>query len=352
VAGPALAGLIASTEPAALPYLGAVLNPPDGLRTDMLAAALSAGWGLDVTSAEYLALGFGSHHWAIATVGGGRWFVTADELPVKRRSLAEPLDVVFGRLGASLATAIDLSDLGMAFVVAPVSTMAGEPLVRLTSRFAVALYPFLCGQSFEWGDFDTKAHRQVVLDFVVALHTAPEPARRRAVTDDLGIAHRDELDAVLDTAADAASGPYGQKTVELIAAHEASIHRLLARYDALAAQVRSGSTPTVLTHGEPHRANTMRTSAGWKLIDWDTAAVAPPERDLCNLDPGDGSIFAGYRQATGVTPRPEALELFRLRWDLADIAITVSQFLAPHSGDANDDESFDLLRALMAKISR
>jgi spectinomycin phosphotransferase/16S rRNA (guanine(1405)-N(7))-methyltransferase len=329
-----------------------MLNPPDGLRPDMLAEALCAGWGLDITSAEYLPLGFGSHHWAVAEVSGGRWFVTADELAIKRRSQAESLDTAFGRLSASLATATDLSSLGMAFVVAPVATMAGEPLVRLASRYTVALYPFLDGQRFEWGDFETEEHRQVVLSFVVAMHTAPEAARRQAVTDDLGIAHRDELDAVLDAAADADSGPYGHKTVELITAHEVPIRRLLARYDALVTQVRSGSTPTVLTHGEPHRANTMRTSAGWKLIDWDTVAVAPPERDLCNLDPGDGSVFASYQQATGITPRPTALELFRLRWDLADIAITVSQFLAPHSGDANDGESFELLGALLAKISR
>ena len=26
----------------------------------------------------------------------------------------------------------------------------------------------------------------------------------------------------------------------------------------------------------------------WLLIDWDTALVAPPERDLWDLDPGDG----------------------------------------------------------------
>ena len=30
----------------------------------------------------------------------------------------------------------------------------------------------------------------------------------------------------------------------------------------------------VLTHGEPHPGNTMRTVDGWRLIDWDTALVA------------------------------------------------------------------------------
>jgi hypothetical protein len=341
-----------------------VLNPPDGLPPDLVPTAIRDGWGLDIRSAEYLALGFGSHHWAVSDADGGRWFVTVDDLPIKRRSMAEPLEAAFSRLSASLATAVDLSELGLAFVVAPLPTTAGEPVVRLASRFAIALYPFIDGQSFEWGEFGTEEHRRAVLDLVIAMHTAPAAARRRAVTDDLGVARRDELDAVLDAVAGTApgaralladmadSGPYGRQAADLIAVHEQRIRELLATYDALAARVRSGSVPTVLTHGEPHRANTMRTQGGWKLIDWDTVAVAPPERDLFSLDPGDGSIFDSYRQATGSAPRPEAIELFRLRWDLADIAITASQFRAPHSGDANDIESFGLLRTLLERISR
>ena len=77
--------------------------------------------------------------------------------------------------------------------------------------------------------------------------------------------------------------------------------RLLARYDDLAALSRSRSSSAVLTHGEPHPGNSMLTSGGWLLIDWDTALLAPPERDLWILDPGDGSILGAYAEATGVS---------------------------------------------------
>jgi hypothetical protein len=339
-----------------------VLTPPDGLRPDLLVAALSASWGLSVVSADYRALGFGSHHWEVIDGAGLTWFVTVDELAIKRKSLAEPLDAVFDRLSAALATAVDLAELGMAFVVAPVATNSGEPLVRLADRFTVAVYPFQDGQSFTWGAFSSEEHRLAVLDLLVAMHTAPPRARARAVIHSLGVDHRDELDLVLDAvdragdhavaAGLADSGPYGRKTADLVAAHAGPVRRLLARCDELAAQIRSAGEPMVLTHGEPHPGNTMLTAQGWKLIDWDTAATAPPERDLWSLDPGDGSVLASYQRATGLTPRPAALELFRLRWDLADIAVTVSQFRAPHTGDANDDESFSLLGKLLARISR
>ena len=87
------------------------------------------------------------------------------------------------------------------------------------------------------------------------------------------------------------------------------IRRLLARYDGWPQPPALRPARGVLTHGEPHPGNTMLTAAGWLLIDWDTALVAPPERDLWSLDPGDGSILSAYADATGVRPLPRCIEL-------------------------------------------
>lgn len=106
----------------------------------------------------------------------------------------------------------------------------------------------------------------------------------------------------------------------------------------------------MLTHGEPHPGNTMLTSVGWLLIDWDTALRAPPERDLWSLDPGDGSLLAAYADATGVTPLPAVLDLYRIRWDLADIAARVSRFRHYHQGSLDDAKLFALLRALVSGL--
>ena len=73
----------------------------------------------------------------------------------------------------------------------------------------------------------------------------------------------------------------------------------------------------------------MLTGDGWVLIDSDTALIAPPERDLWDLDPGDGSILEAYASATGTSPQPSLLGLYRLRWDLAEIAVNVSRFRPP-----------------------
>jgi spectinomycin phosphotransferase/16S rRNA (guanine(1405)-N(7))-methyltransferase len=219
----------------------------------------------------------------------------------------------------------------------------------------VTVNPFVDGQSFEWGEFPDAEHRRAVLDFVVALHTAPAELRSLAMTDDFGIPFRDAIGALLDTHRDvgetpvADHGPYARPTAELLGKHAGTLRRLFERYDALVA-AHASMSGAVLTHGEPHPGNTMRTPDGWLLIDWDTALLAPPERDLWSLDPGDGSILAAYADATGVAPDAETLELYRLGWDLKDIAVDVARFRRPHGDTVDDRKTFELLRALVEHV--
>ena len=180
-----------------------MLIPPAGLPEATLLAALERCWGIRAASVRYRPVGWGSHHWEVSGEAGSRWFVTADELENKRLSQAEPLTGGFRRLRAALSAATDLRDCGRTFVVAPVPARDGEPLARVGSRFGVAVYPFVDGQSFEWAEFSSPAHRRAVLDLVAATHTAPPAARRRALADDFRVPHRDELEAACQPGGDA-----------------------------------------------------------------------------------------------------------------------------------------------------
>ena len=329
-----------------------MLTPPGRLTSDKLAQLLSDGWGLTAASIDYRAVGFGSHHWEVVGADAVRWFVTADDLSL-RQSPCEPDAAAPGRLRAALATALELRDRGAAFVIAPVRTLTGEPLVLTDQRMGVALYPYVDGQSFCWGDFPTPEHRRGVLDMVIALHTAPAGARRHARAEDFAVPHWDELELELardQNGAGRERGPFASLVAGLLAEHAARIRRLLARYDDLVSEARRHPGRMVLTHGEPHPGNTMLTPGGWVLIDWDTVLLAPPERDLCNLDAGDGAIIGGYEDATGTTLLPPLLELYRIRWDVADIAADVSRLLRPHSGSLDDEKSWAGLCSIIGRL--
>jgi aminoglycoside phosphotransferase (APT) family kinase protein len=329
-----------------------MLTPPADLPESVLRPALERNWGIRAASVQYRAVGWGSHHWAVTGEAGSRWFVTADELENKRVSQSEPLTEGFRRLRAALSAAMGLRECGRTFVVAPVPGRDGEPLAQVSRRFGVAVYPFVQGQSFEWAGFSSPAHRRAVLDLLAATHTAPPEVRERAVADDFRVPHRDALEAAWEPGSDASDrGPYGRPATRLVQQYALPLQRLLARYDHLVTAARTQPARTVLTHGEPHPGNTMLTVDGWVLIDWDTALAAPPERDLWSLDPGDGSVLEAYAGLTGVTPHTLMLDLYRLRWDIADIAVDVSRFRRPHTGSEEDDESFELLSSLVRRAS-
>jgi len=62
-------------------------------------------------------------------------------------------------------------------------------------------------------------------------------------------------------------------------------------------------------------------------------------------------VLAAYQVATGVTLRPPVLELYRLRWELTDVALAAGRFRAPHSGNTDDTETFELLGKQLAHLS-
>jgi spectinomycin phosphotransferase/16S rRNA (guanine(1405)-N(7))-methyltransferase len=293
---------------------------------------------------DYRPLGWGSHHWVAECAAGTRWFVTVDDLEGRRQDGETSVNPAYERLRGSLATAVALKDAGRSFVVAPIPTLDDQPLLR-AGRYGVSLYPFVEGQSFQWGEFSSAEHLRGVLDMLVEIHTAPVAARQPAAPDDFAIPHRDELQATLAAPEAVESrGPYSQPMATLIGAHAEPVQALLDRYDALVAAARS--VPMVLTHGEPHPGNTMLTAEGWRLIDWDTARVAPPERDLWSLEP----LHDAYTRATGIDLLPPLLELYRIRWTLADIAFDVRRFRRDHTTGPDADKSWELLQAIVTSL--
>jgi Phosphotransferase enzyme family len=323
-----------------------VQSLPTDFDETALAAALTREWGVAVSSLTHAPVGFGSHHWVATDPAGGRWFVTVDDLRVTRKADSESPAAAFGRLRRALDTARALRDTGAKFVVAPIPTAGGDPVVRLGDVWAAAVYPHVEGDSFAWDDWTGEEHRRGVLDMVVGVHAAPPAVRDLADLDDLAVPHRDAVEAGLAGQPPAGDGPYAARTAALLTANAEAIAAWFAGYDRMAAAVAHDRD--VLTHGETHPGNSMRTADGWRLIDWDTALVAPPERDLWLL--GE-EMTAAYATATGVVARPETIETYRRWWDVADLAVAVARFRGPHTGGEDDDSTWAIIERLVRELS-
>jgi aminoglycoside phosphotransferase (APT) family kinase protein len=323
-----------------------VLSRPAGLDDGVLARALEEGWGLRPASLAYAPVGAGSHHWRADGIDGRRWFVTVDDLAAARDDPGE----VFDRLAAAFGAARALREHGAGFVVAPVPSLRDEIVRALDGRWALAVYPFVEGEGFAGGSARPTGDRLAVVDLLAGLHTVDLPAPSRPRPDDEDLPNRRDLEgAVRHSAMVLAPGPHAAGVTVLLEEHAPLVEMLLAEHDDRVAATRRLGHRHVPTHGEPHAGNTMRTRRGWVLIDWDSARMAPPERDLWLLETGDGTATAAYEARTGKPVLPELLDLYRLRWELKDLGFDVAVLAGPAPAGPDAERS---ARGIAGTLSR
>lgn len=169
-----------------------MLAGPTDLPDDALALALR-DWDVEAVSLEYLAVGFGSHHWLVADRVGPSWFLTVDDLREGLHAQGDTLDGAAERLARALGLARRLADEGFSFVLAPVPATDGAVVRRIGRHFGLALYPYIEGFSPGWENL-TEDHRHEVTDLLCRLHRVrPASPGVRG----LDIANRHGLEAAL-----------------------------------------------------------------------------------------------------------------------------------------------------------
>jgi hypothetical protein len=329
-----------------------VFTRPEDLPDESLHDVLRVGWNFTATSVTYRAVGFGSHHWLATEAGGDRLFVTVDDLPARQRGPDDTMDAAFGRLERAFATALSLRrDAGLDFVVAPVPAADGRVLLRLSTLYSLVVHPYVEGRrTGRDGAFTRRADRREVLDLLIALHAARAEAPD---ADDFAVPLVADLRAAMgQTTAPWPAGPYGTRARDLLATNAADLTVLLSAYEDIAGRVAARPDRMVVTHGEPHSANVLRTPGGLVLVDWDTTLLAPPERDLWALAEADPSMPSAYAAATGIAIDEDALVLYRLWFDLAEICGYISLFRHSHGDTADTAEAWRNLQHFLRPADR
>lgn len=315
---------------------GTLRDRAENIEEEAIVGALAAAWRFEAASLEYLALGAGSYHWLASADDGTRRFVTVDDLDGKLW-LGDTRESVRAGLGQAFDTARVLCDHGLTFVAAPIATSRGKTLRPLGPRHAVALFPFVDGETTAWGEHSAEG-RMAVLELLARLHGSTQVAASTAATAGLQIGGRRLLEAALqEIDRPWAGGPFSEPAREALARHASAIAELLALADRFSADVARRGTPFVVTHGEPHPGNVIQTGGGFVLVDWDTVALAPPERDLWLVAGEDMEI---YERATGHELDDVAVDFFTLAWDLKDLAENLHALRSEHR--RSEDAAFAL----------
>ncbi|HEX9624523.1 MAG TPA: phosphotransferase [Streptosporangiaceae bacterium] len=323
---------------------------PTDLAPERLRSALASGWSLGSGSLQYLPEGGGAYHWKLIGQDGQVRFVTVDDLDSKEW-IGSTRSVVFSGLGRALSTATALRrDAGLEYVVTPIAAENGEPLHRIDDRYAVSVFPFLPGRSFAFGPYADERLRTEVLDLIAALHLATPVVADQAPVHAPGFAGRANLAEFLaEPSRPWLSGPFGEDARRLMADHTNELTRLTAAFDLLVEQTATTRANPVITHGEPHPANVRSSSGRLFLVDWDTTALGPPERDL-SLIVADGKELGRYRQTTGRDVDPTVIMLYRLRWYLDDLASAVKMFRTAHQDTAETRRWRDALAPQLDRL--
>jgi spectinomycin phosphotransferase len=329
-----------------------VFTQPADLPEVVLSDALSDGWGFRPTSLSYQAVGFGSHHWLAVDSGGLRLFATVDDLSEKLRDDADTTGAVFGRLDQAFKSALSLHrDAGLDFVVAPVPATGGRVLRRLSDRYSLVVHPYIADcQSGHDGEFETGADRRAVVAMLIRLHSAKAT---RPPADTFEIPGRAALLAAMHSIGEPwQTGPYGGRSRDLLACHAGHLGALVAVFDELAGRVRASGDRMVITHGEPHAANVLKTPAGFVFVDWESALLAPPERDLWALAESDPGLLDAYSATTGTAIDTDALALYRMWYDLAEISGYIGWFRSGHDDTADAAEGWQNLQYFLRPAER
>lgn len=129
-------------------------------------------------------------------------------------------------------------------------------------------------------------------------------------------------------------GPLGEQARQMMHRSLDVVADSLREYSALGSIALDSRERWVPTHGEPHIANQFLVEDDLFLLDWETLALGPPEIDMIDLP---------WSARTELGAREDMLRMFRLEWQLTEIAEYADWFENEHAGNEDDQFALDKL---------
>jgi spectinomycin phosphotransferase len=304
-----------------------------------LGEAVRQAFGVDISSLEYLPVGFVGAHFLASDPEGRRYFLTVYD----GSRLAQ---ISARRLPFTLAVIHHLQQSGQfTNLVVPLLTRQGKYWAEHDGR-PVIVYPYVEGHLLaEEGASDEI--RGELGRLVAQLHQAKMgPGIINPIREEFNFHFEAPLRqslARLDTEVE--NMDRGRKALRnLILPHRGKIHDLLLSLHELAARVQRISPPFVICHTDLHPWNIIRTvDRKLVVIDWEGVCLAPAEYDLF-MFAGHGfeTFLMAYYEAGGRRNlSAEGFAYYFYRRNLEDLTDFILRILDEHGGDERDRKDLE-----------
>ena len=300
-----------------------MLEKPD-LSDDLLAKCLRDAFGLRASQLDFLPLG--------ADVNTAVYRVVADDSrPYFLKLRRGPLDEM------SVAVPAFLAGRGLRQIIPPLRTASGQLWSGL-DPFTLTLYPFVDGRDGYKVEL-TEAQWIELGAVLKRMHTVrlPPALRRGLPRETYSPRYRSSVLAFQARLRGSRfADPIAAELAVFLPANAAVVRQLVDAAERLARQIQSRSQAVVLCHADLHNGNLLIGNDGsLHIVDWDTALLAPKERDLMFVGSGIGRAGNAAQEAAwfyqGYGPAevdPVALAYYRCERIVQDIDAFCEEILS------------------------
>jgi spectinomycin phosphotransferase len=316
-----------------------MLEKPD-LDDARLIARLSDAYGLRATSLTFLPLGAdaGTAVYRVAAADGAEYFLKL------RRGLLDEM---------SVAVPSFLAGYGTAQIIPPLPAASGR-LWSSLDAFTLTLYPFVDGEDGYASPLSPE-HWIELGAVLKRIHTAPLPddLARRLPRETYSAHWREQVTTYQSQLAAARDpDPVSTELAAFMQTQAVDVQELVQAAHRLAHILQTEALPSTLCHADLHAGNLLiRRHGALHIVDWDTALLAPKERDLMFIGSGLGPAWdqpqtaAWFYQGYGPAQVDlAALAYYRCERLVQDIAAFCQEILTPANSPQDRAQSLHYLK--------
>ncbi|QBD74643.1 aminoglycoside phosphotransferase family protein [Ktedonosporobacter rubrisoli] len=262
----------------------------------LIRAVLWEQWNLEVRGIYFIPIGDSAYSYRLE-VEPDQWYYLK---VVDRESYAGQRVAAHMNFSLPLQQLVAKQYLAKVSAPLPQATITGT-LHALHGPFLFALYTFIQGETLADAYPMTPALIQRIGQALASVHTIqlPEALRHRSPQDSLTAPFEDTL--LPDLAAleniSAHDAPSLQRLREIVWPRRKYIQAFLAHSQEYARKAQQTPAASVICHGDAWGGNMILSPSGQlTLLDWESAVIAPPERDAFMYMGSDFAAFnTGYR---------------------------------------------------------